>query len=252
MMIYERSFRGLAVTSVGTVVGTVHDVLFDDMTWEVRHIVVRTSRFWNRDVTIPVRSVALPDWQHGRLAIRLSSRQIQRCPDIDSNKPVSRQEEYRLHQYQASMLGLPYEGFGMALAVPTEAARRDLAESAETVLARCDPHLRSCAAVRRYRVQLGSGGPPVRADDFIINTDGWKITHLVLRLRGWSHTRRFLLPSDTVRAIHWDSHSMDARSAPQPEISAPRTPSRRAGKRRSPRHTRRARSTGGTGTARTR
>jgi hypothetical protein len=214
--------------------------------------VVRTSRLWNRLVTISATSAELPDWQHGRLAIRLGPKEVESCPDIDSTKPVSRQEEYRLHQHQASMLGLPYEGFGMALAVPTEAAGSELAESAEAALAGCDPHLRSCAAVRRYRVQLDSGGPPVRADDFIINTDDWKITHLVLRLRGWSHTRRFLLPSETVRAIHWDSHSIDARSAPQPEISAPRTPSRQAGKRRSPRHTRRTRSTRGTGTGRTR
>ena len=75
-------------------VGTIKDFYFDDDTWTVRYVVVDTGKWLSgRLVLIPLWALHAPDWDQARIPVRLTRAQVQRSPDIDTHRPVSRQAE---------------------------------------------------------------------------------------------------------------------------------------------------------------
>jgi hypothetical protein len=225
MLIYEGSLRGLTAVAHKNIAGKVHSLLFDDRSWDVQHVAVRTG-LWplGRIVVIPSATLTIPDWCLDRLAVDLEQDQVDSGLDIDSAPPVSRQEEIRIQQQQGSTFGVPLDGFSAALMVPTATAERDLAESSETILAGCDPHLRSTRGVRGYRVRLRSGETLGRAEDFLLDTARWKISHIVIRWKGWPHPRRFVVRSSAVETISWHEQTIDTRLSSRAHPKRSRTP----------------------------
>lgn len=214
MIIYESSLRGLAAVALDGEAGKVHSLLFDDRDWRVGHITVRTGSWLSgRIAAIPPAAVTIPTRHLDRLAVLLKREELKHCPDIESAKPVSLQEETRL-QNQRAIIGSPYEGFAGALMVPTATAERELGEVSEAAVAGCDPHLRSTKGVRRYQVRLREGEPLGRVLDFVVDTGRWQITHLVIRVQGWPRQRRLVIPSSAVEGISWFEQAITTRLSP--------------------------------------
>jgi hypothetical protein len=225
MLIYEGSLRGLTAVAHDRVVGNVHSFLFDDKSWDVRHVAVRTGPwFFGRIVVIPSATLTIPEWCLDRLAVDLEREEVDSGPDIDSAPPVSRQEEIRIQQQQGSTFGVPLDGFNAALMVPTATAERDLAESSETILAGCDPHLRSTRGVRGYQVRLRSGEALGRAEDFLLDTVRWKISHIVIRWKGWPRPRRLVVRSSAAENISWHEHTIGTRLSARVRARRSRAP----------------------------
>ena len=215
MLIYERSLHESVAVAHDGVAGKVRDVLFDDVTWVVRHVVVRTgSRFAGRTVVVSPAVLTLPGWFPDRVALDLDREQVGRGPGIDSAKPVSVQEGMRLHGREGAMAGFMYDGFAGALMVPTASAERELAESPESRPAGIDPHLRSAEAVRGYRVRLPFGETLGHVEDFIVDTTGWNITHIVIASGGWPRTLRIMIPAGSVGNIFWEEKVIEMRLPP--------------------------------------
>ena len=81
-------------------IGRVCNVFFDDQSWKVRYFVV-DLRGWRarRYVVLPVSLVEAPDWEKKILRARASKEQVRQCPDLDSVRPVARQQEIALRKY---------------------------------------------------------------------------------------------------------------------------------------------------------
>ena len=73
---------------------------FDDKTWAIRYLVVDTGT-WLPDRQVLISPIALgqPDWEGQFFPVKLTTEQVRNSPDIDTDKPVSRQQETRLHTY---------------------------------------------------------------------------------------------------------------------------------------------------------
>src|SRR5579884_2428854 len=93
-------------------IGEVQDVYFDDERWGIRYLVVDTGKWLpGRKVLISPLAVRATDWARARLDVTLTRRQVEDSPDIDTDKPVSRQHEAEYFAYY----GYPYYWAGPGL-----------------------------------------------------------------------------------------------------------------------------------------
>src|SRR5215469_15937337 len=91
------SVRGLNNFSIGATdgpVGHVRDAYIDDQRWRIRYLVVQTGHWLGgRRVLISPLSLRGVDLAHRTLPTTLTKGQVAGSPDIDTDKPVSRQHE---------------------------------------------------------------------------------------------------------------------------------------------------------------
>lgn len=215
MLIYGHMLHGCRVVCPDGVAGRVHDLLFDDQSWQIRHVAIRTGTWpLDRIVLLPPETVRLNDPDFRSVRVDLSTGEVHNAPGIDQNKPVSRQEELRLHQHQGPMLGLPWDGFSRMVVVPTATADRELAESGESPLAQSDPHLRRCGAVRGYGVRLHTGDLFGRVEDFVVDVVRWRIRYLVVQRGTWWIRRLVLLEPAVVQNVSWNQQAVETSLAP--------------------------------------
>ena len=81
-------------------VGRIEDTYFDDKQWVVRYLIVDASDWLHeRKVLISPYAVKSVDWASRTIVARLSRTQIEGSPSIDTDKPVSRQQESEYHHY---------------------------------------------------------------------------------------------------------------------------------------------------------
>ena len=102
---------GASIDAVDGQAGTLYDVLFDDQTWRVRHLVVSTERwFHGRQVLIAPEVVAQTDWPGQRMSVRLTKQQVMQSPRAETDLPVARrknQEAARMLVWEAYLMGIP-------------------------------------------------------------------------------------------------------------------------------------------------
>lgn len=84
-----------AIRAVDSTLGHVADLYFDDQTWIVRYFVVETGTWLaGREVLVSPLALSQPPSQHNKtLPVAITRAQAKDSPDIDTQKPVSRQHE---------------------------------------------------------------------------------------------------------------------------------------------------------------
>src|SRR5678810_635723 len=99
----KRSIKNLIGFTLGATngeIGKVKELYFDDETWTIRYLIVDTGFFLSgRLVLISPEALLLPDWENRIFPVNLTKEQIASSPDINTDIPVSRQEEIRLYQH---------------------------------------------------------------------------------------------------------------------------------------------------------
>ena len=205
MFTNTKDLNGLVVRATDGELGTVNEVYFDDTSWAVRYLTVETGGWLGgREVLISPMSIVGADWQSKRLDVALTQKQVKNSPDIDTHKPVSRQQEAAYLSYY----GYPYYWDGphlwgsgyypMGLAAPefsSVAADSNRQESA-------DSHLRSSQAITGYRIEA-IDGEIGHLDRFIIDEEAWAIRYLEVATQNWWPGKKVLLPPAWVRHIDW-------------------------------------------------
>jgi hypothetical protein len=100
-----KDLRGYALRATDGVIGKVDDFYFDDEDWGIRYLVVETGTWLSgRKVLISPMSLGHAGWMGRQLPVALTRRQVERSPDIDTRKPVSRQHEAEYSRYYVSVL----------------------------------------------------------------------------------------------------------------------------------------------------
>lgn len=200
-----KNLSGAAISARDGEIGKVHSFLFDDDNWTVRYLVVDTGKWLpGRKVLIAPTALGRPDWQGRTLPVNLTKDQVRNSPDIDTERPVSRQKEAELRKYYD---WAPYWGVGYGIGLPpgqyVEADRGAVA--VENVQG--DVHLRSTKEVRGYRIHA-TDGEIGHVEDFIVSDDGWVIRYLVVDTRNWLPGRSVLISPDWVRDIGWEEREV--------------------------------------------
>ena len=169
-----KDIENYAIRATDGEIGEVKDFYFDDQRWVIRYFVVDTGSWLSsRKVLISPISLHNPEWVSRTLPASITREQVKNSPNIDTDKPVSRQNEEQYMGYYgypsywggAGIWGeglYPYSGSpGYAGNGVDRAEREREVESwlaTERSLHRNDdPHLRSCKAVTGYRLAATDG-----------------------------------------------------------------------------------------------
>ena len=168
-------------------IGQVKDFYFNDLTWAVRYVVADTGNW------LPGRQVLISPHAFGSvypagkaMLVKLTRKQIEDSPAIETHKPVSRQYEEEYHRYY----GWPcyWEGDGLwggtrgfpILELPPKFASVRPPAATGPKAERADAHLRSTQAVNGYSLQATDGFVG-HVCDFMMDDKSWAIQQLVIK-----------------------------------------------------------------------
>jgi uncharacterized protein YrrD len=196
-------------------IGNVSDFYFDDISWKVRYLVVRTGNwFTGRKVLISPKSLQKADWEKEELTVNLTKDQIKNSPDVDTEKPVSRQQEEQLYGYYpwGTYWGTdPDEhGAGIFGAMPSDLYNSELESSeAETVVdvENNDQHLRSTDNVTGYKIHA-TDGEIGKVVDYIIDDATWQIKYIIVETGSWLDSRKVALSVQWIKEVNWENSVM--------------------------------------------
>jgi sporulation protein YlmC with PRC-barrel domain len=94
------SLIGYSLEATNGKIGEVEDFYFDDETWTIRYLIVKTGGWLSgRKVLISTDALTKTGELTDSIPVNLTIEQIQNSPDIDTDKPVSRQKEAMLNQH---------------------------------------------------------------------------------------------------------------------------------------------------------
>ncbi|MEO9078358.1 MAG: PRC-barrel domain-containing protein [Rhodanobacter sp.] len=208
-----------AIEAADGSIGHVRDVYFDDHSWVVRYLVVDTGGWLpGRKVLISPISVIGTNVEDRVLTLSLTREQVKESPDIDTDKPISRQHELSLLGYY----GYPYYwgtgglwGTGSFPAMLLNASERgtaipahreDIERVVETGEAGSDPHadvhLRSCSAVTGYRIEAADGHMG-EVKDFLVEESTWAIRYLIVNTSEWWSGHDVLVAVRWIDSVRW-------------------------------------------------
>lgn len=218
-----KSLDNFAIRATDGEIGKIKDMYFDDDAWALRYFVVDTGEWLaSRKVLISPVSVQEPDWHGKTLPVSITKSQVSNSPEIDTDKPVSRQNEEQYFGYY----GYPYYWGGMGLwgdamypyEVPTHISsgagwverQRDDEAAMASERARHrndDPHLRSCETVKGYHVHA-TDGEIGHVSGFLVDEDTWAIRYLVVNTSNWWMGHEVLIAPAWISGVHWSDKTV--------------------------------------------
>ena len=218
MLLNAHNIKGAAIIARDGAIGEVDDLYFDDEKWTVRYLVVNTGAWlFRRDVLVSPISIENVDEANKQVIVNLTRDQVKDSPDIDTQRPVSRQHETAFMDYYGYPYywGGPYlwgdSAFPATLAMPP-AVESQMAAAAATARRResedsYDEHLRSVNEVRGYHIEAVDGEIG-HVDDFIIDDRDWAIGSIVIKTGGWLSGRKTLVSPRSIEGISWTESKM--------------------------------------------
>ncbi|MGC2032599.1 MAG: hypothetical protein WA642_21455 [Steroidobacteraceae bacterium] len=213
-----KDMEGYFISATDGIVGHVKDYYFDDEAWVIRYLVVQTGVWiWSRKVLISPMAINQPDWSKRIIPARITREQVRNSPDIDTDKPVSRQYEEKYLQYyryphywngigvwgagtypDPMQLGL---GSGWSAEQYREAqAKRDQAETGRQPSE--DPHLRSGNVVLRYGVHA-TDGDIGHVQGILIDEGSWSIHFLIVNTGSWWLGHEVIIAPESIENVSW-------------------------------------------------
>jgi uncharacterized protein YrrD len=222
-----RSMSGLENYAIGATdgsIGHVEDFYFDDDAWVIRYLVVKTGAWLaGRRVLISPIAVGKPNCTERLLPVAITKAQVKNSPDIDTDKPFSRQHEqdyighYGYPDYWGStgMWGDDdYPGDLLArsgLSRTNTEYRIAQAEARAGVAAKPkgneDPHLRSCKVVIGYRIE-STDGEIGHVSGLLVDEQTWVIRYMVVNTSKWWLGHQVLIAPQWIDDFHWAEQSV--------------------------------------------
>jgi PRC-barrel domain len=192
-----------SVTATDGDLGKVRNFLFDDQSWAIRYLVSDVGSWVKRrDVVISLEAMDQLNWGDKILHFRLTKEQVRNSPDVDSKKPVSRQQEIALREYYGWPAYWRNLGDADYASIPVAAGRDFPVKSGE------DTHLRSAEDVAGYQV-WATDGEIGRLENFVVDESCRRIDYLDVRSGDWLHGRSMLVPTQWVSAVSWGNHRIE-------------------------------------------
>jgi hypothetical protein len=191
----------LGIAATDGELGGVHDFCFDDWEWSIRYLVVDTGKWLpGRRVLISPVSIGRADWDGPLLHLNLTQEQIKDGPGIETDRPVSRQQEERL----VAHYGWPtYWGSGAAAPVWPGAQASTGEQSPGPGAPKADPRLRSAKEVTGYHIEA-TDGEIGHVEDFLLNDEDWRILYMIVGIRNWLPGRKVLVAPMWIRSVRWN------------------------------------------------
>jgi len=210
MLRSTQEMNDYAIGATDGEIGHVVDFFFDDQSWVIRYLVVETgSWLMSRKVLVSPFALQEADWMHKRLPVRITREQVKHSPDVDTQKPVSRQHEMAYADYY----GYPYYWggsglWGDGLYAPLLVSRKDMgsvlpeATTVTPLQPGNDPHLRSCQSVIGYHIHA-TDGDIGHLQELLVDEKTWSIRYMVVDTSDYWVGHEVLISPDWVKRIDW-------------------------------------------------
>lgn len=212
-MLYNTSaLAGYALHATDGQIGSVEDFYFDDQAWIIRYLVADTGKWLpGRKVLLSPLSLGAVHLDGKKLDVKLTKNQVENSPDIDTHKPISRQNEIHFYNYYS----YPYYWSGPSawgpIALPSqlpeispemrEPEQREAGSGSERDTE--DHHLRSASEVIGYYIKA-SDGDIGHAEDFVVDEESWAIRYLVVDTKNWWPGRKVLVSPEWIKEVSWN------------------------------------------------
>jgi sporulation protein YlmC with PRC-barrel domain len=212
-----KSLIGYTMSATDGAIGKVKDVYFDDETWTIRYLILETCDWLSgRKVLICSQALLATNWHNETFPINLTKKQIEHSPVINTDMPVSRQQEMQLHEYYpwsnywVSGMGIAGMGTTGMVMPMRESVGEEISEKAHKPNKKPhgDHHLRSTETLIDYKVKAKDGDIG-EIEDFIIDNTTWKMIFLVIDTGDWFPGKKVLLSSKWIKEINWDLSRID-------------------------------------------
>jgi len=206
-----KDLQGYAIGASDGDIGQVDDLYFDDESWVLRYLAVDTGTWLpGRRVLISPISLGHPDWMVQRLPVTLTRERVKHSPDIDTQKPVSRQYEadyFRYYGYPYYWGGMGMWGMGAYPGYLTSASVVQADMDARSAAAKAsheadDCHLRSCQAVTGHHIEA-TDGEIGHVEDFLLDDETWAIRYIVVNTSNWWLGHKVLVAPRWIRSVSW-------------------------------------------------
>lgn len=200
-----KELEGYKVLAADGDIGQVYEFYFDDRAWTIRYLVVDMgARLTSRRVLISPLALDKPDWELETFPVILTQEQVANSPDIDTDKPISRQQEIELHHYyhwpaywtSTGVLGHQMVSMPPNLTAGTPDSQAKAEEMDD------DPHLRSTREVIGYRIQARDGAIG-HLEDFLIDDQTWSINYIVVDTINLLPSKKVRLAPDWIEQVDW-------------------------------------------------
>jgi uncharacterized protein YrrD len=216
MLRNSRDLEGCTIGATDGPIGEVKDLYFDDKAWVIRYLVVSTGEwFSNRKVLISPYAISHPRLDQELLSATLTKEQVKNSPDIDTDRPISRQHEMQYLKYYNypsywGDIGLWGVG-GNPNLMPmnsgfdgsTEQYRQ--AETDREGTGRrehYDSHLRSCNAVMKYHIRA-TDGDIGHVHSLLFDDETWAIRYLIVETSNWWLGHQVLIAPQWIDDVNW-------------------------------------------------
>ncbi len=229
-----KELHDYTIGAVDGVIGHVKDLYLDDEAWVVRYLVVDTGGWLSgRKVLISPMAIGEPDWADQLLPASITKEQVKNSPDLDTDKPVTRQHELAYSGYYGYPVywgGMGYWGSGMypngllpgygGFGSP-QAIREDAQNArAPAEEAHADPHLRSCKAITGYHIRA-SDGEIGHVCGMLIDDETWAVRYLVVDTSNWWIGHQMLVAPQWIEGVSWEEGSVSVKLTRQAVKDAP-------------------------------
>jgi hypothetical protein len=209
------------------IIGRVKDFYFDDDAWVIRYLIVDAGEVRpGRRVLISPIAIGQPNWSEKILPVTLTRKQVADSPDIDTDKPVSRQQEMGYLGYYG--YGSYWGGGGLwgagiypdvlQAGLQSAESRTDKAAGRGASVVEShqhgDPHLRSSNAVMRYYVHARDGDLG-HVQGFLVDERSWAIRYLIVNTSNWWLGHDVLIAPQWIDRVDWTECTVSVGMARQ-------------------------------------
>jgi uncharacterized protein YrrD len=217
-----KSLLGFTVGGLDGEIGKVDEFYFDDESWTIRYLIVATGNWFSgRKVLISSDALLASDWNNKIFRVNLTIDEIKNSPDIDTEKPVSRQEEIKLNlhypwrsYWEGALWARTMGTAGMVIPNPVTLGE-DIPPEAGTKADSSfegNQHLRSTYKVTDYYIQAGDGEIG-KVEDFILDDESWKIDFIVVNTGNWLVGKKVLIAPDLIKKISWAKSVVEVKAS---------------------------------------
>jgi uncharacterized protein YrrD len=205
------SLIGYSLQATDGEIGKLVEFYFDDETWTIRYLIVKTGNWLSgRKVLISPGALIKTETRSDSFPVALTKEQIRNSPNIETDKPVSRQHEIELYGYypwQSYWGSGTYGGggiWGTTSAYPVIEEKVINEPDQDGKRADEDIHLRSTLEVSNYHIHANDGEIG-HVKDFIMDDQTWQLAYLVVDTHNWIAGKKVLIAVGRIKKLEWEN-----------------------------------------------
>ncbi|MEJ2545772.1 MAG: PRC-barrel domain-containing protein [Calditrichaceae bacterium] len=205
-VVSDRKFElFVAEISKNNIEGTILDMYFDDLFWNIQYIVAETGGF------LPEKVIIISHYLLGKPEFNSKTLPLNTSFDTKSDgnntqflRPVSENKIINA----SKILEWPLNQTNLKALNSSEMKNlvTNMGNDEDKITPKTNPHLRSWNEVLGYNIQA-KNGEIGHVDDFIVETDNWKIRYMIIDTHNWLPGSKDVLISPAwIEKIKWNNN----------------------------------------------